>query len=103
MTTEILIPKDVINVAHCCTNGEQTMEEIKLTNVQEDIYSIIETVIRSRQPVLISDKGKLLVKIVPFAHSEAESWLGCMRSTGKITGDIISPAEDIPTWDVLSQ
>jgi hypothetical protein len=78
------------------------MNEIQLDNFQKDIYSVIGAVIRSRQPILISDKGKFLVKIVPLAHSEPESWLGCMRGTGKITGDIISPAEDPHTWEVLS-
>ena len=78
------------------------MKEIQLDNFQEDIYSIIGAVIRSRQPILISDKGKFLVKIVPLAHSESESWLGCMRGTGKITGDIISPVKDPHAWEVLS-
>ncbi len=78
------------------------MQEIQLGNFQQDIYSIIGAVIRARQPILISDKGKSLVKIVPLAHSEPESWLGCMRGTGKITGDNISPAGDLHTWEVLS-
>jgi len=78
------------------------MEEIRLANFQENIYSIIDAVIHSHQPILISDKGRFLVKIVPFAYSEPESWLGCMRGTGKITGDIISPAEDTHAWEVLS-
>ena len=40
------------------------------------------------------DKEKFLVKIVPGSYPEQESWLGCMRGKGRITGDIISPAED---------
>ena len=67
------------------------MEEIQLTRVQKDILSIIHKVIHSHQPVLISDKGKSLVKIIPFPSSEPTSWLGSMRDTGKITGDIVSP------------
>lgn len=78
------------------------MEEIQLAYVQKDILNIINTVIHSHKPVLISDKGKLLVKIVPFSGSEPTSWLGSMRGTGKITGDIISPVEDSDVWEVLS-
>jgi len=78
------------------------MEEIQLAHVQKDILSIINTVIQSHKPVLISDKGKSLVKIVPFSGSEPTSWLGSMRGTGKITGDIISPVEDSDVWEVLS-
>ena len=79
------------------------MKEIQLSNFQKNIYSIIDTVIHSHQPVLISDKGKLLVKIVPLSYHEQDSWLGCMKGTGKITGDIISPAEDTDNWKVLSE
>jgi len=70
------------------------MEEVQLANFQKNVRGIIGAAIRSRRPILISDEGRLLVKIVPFARSKPESWLGCMRGTGKITGDIVSPAED---------
>jgi len=65
------------------------MEEIQLFNFQNNVYSIINSVINSHQPVLISDRGKFLVKIVPLSYPEQESWLGCMRDKGNITGDII--------------
>jgi len=79
------------------------MEEIQLSNVQENIYAIIDSVIDSHQPVIISDKGKLLVKIIPVAPAEQKSWLGCMRGTGKIKGDIISPATGTADWEALSE
>ncbi len=79
------------------------MEEIQLTNLQKNIYDVIDSVIRSHRSVLISDKGKTLVKITPAAPYEQESWLGCMRGKGRIKGDIISPAEDSKSWKVLSE
>ncbi len=78
------------------------MEEIQLAHFQKDIRNIINAVIHSHRPVLISDKGKFLVKIVPLSSSEQASWLGCMRGTGKITGDIIAPAEESDDWEALS-
>lgn len=79
------------------------MEEIQLANLQKNIYDIIDSVIRSHRAILISDKGKTLVKITPASQHEQGSWLGCMRGRGKITGDIISPAEDSESWKVLSE
>ena len=79
------------------------MEEIQLSNLQENIYRIIESVIRSHQAVLVSDKGQTLVKITPAAQYEQQSWLGCMRGKGRIRGDIIAPAEDAGNWKVLSE
>jgi hypothetical protein len=48
-------------------------------------------------------RGKLLVKILPLSYPEKDSWLGCMKEKGKIVGDIISQAEEINYWEVLSE
>lgn len=79
------------------------MEEIQLTNFQKNIYGIIDSIVHSQKSVMISDKGKFLVKIVPILSPETDSWLGCMRGKGKIIGDIISPAEDTDNWKALSE
>lgn len=81
---------------------EEILEEIQLSQLQENIQRTLENVMRSRQPVLVSDHGVILVKIVPLAPSDQTSWLGSMRGTGEITGDIIAPAEDTDAWDVLN-
>ena len=78
------------------------MEQIQLSQLQENVRAIIAAVKRSDKSVLISDKGKLLVKIVPVSSSD-QSWLGCMKDTGKIIGDVVSPAESTEAWEVLSQ
>lgn len=78
------------------------MEQIQLSQLQENVRAIIAAVKRSDKSMLISDKGKLLVKIVPVSSS-GQSWLGCMKDTGKIIGDIVSPAESTEAWEVLSQ
>ncbi len=79
------------------------MEEIQVSDFEKNIYSVIDSIIRSRQPVLVSDEGRFLVKIVPLSSPKQTSWLGCMKDKGKITGDIIAPAEEMNAWDVLSQ
>lgn len=78
------------------------MEEIQLSNFQDNCHTIIESISRSNKSILITDKGKMLVKIVPVPSSKQGSWLGCMSGTGKIVGDIVSPVEDEKVWDVLS-
>lgn len=79
------------------------MEEIQLTALQQNISSIINAVIRSHRSVIIRDKEKSLVKISPIECSDQGSWLGCMKGKGKIKGDIVSPAEALENWQVLSE
>lgn len=79
------------------------MEEIQFSNFRDNMQHIIESLMCSKQPVLISDRGKLLFKIVPVAPTEKKTWLGCMKGRGEIIGDIISPAESADAWEVLSE
>jgi prevent-host-death family protein len=70
------------------------VEQIQVSQLQENVRAIIVAVRRSDKSVLISDKGKPIAKIVPISSAEP-SWLGCMKDTGKIVGDIVSPAESM--------
>ncbi len=79
------------------------MEIISISRFQKNCNAILEKVNQSDESVLISRKGKFLAKIVPLSLSEKKSWLGCMAGTGRIVGDIISPAEDVSLWEVLAQ
>ncbi len=79
------------------------MQEIQLSHFQQHFDMIFKTISATKAPVLIADKGKYLVKILPAASSASESWLGCMAGKGKITGDIISPVEDSAVWEALSE
>jgi antitoxin (DNA-binding transcriptional repressor) of toxin-antitoxin stability system len=81
----------------------EIMEEIQLSNFQKNCRTIIKSMSRSNKSILITDKGKLLVKIVPVSSPGQDSWLGCMNGTGKIIGDIVSPVEDPKVWEVLSE
>ncbi len=81
------------------------MQEIQLSHFQQHFDTIIKTINKTKSPVLVADKGKYLVKILPAASSAStsKSWLGCMAGEGKITGDIISPVEDSAIWEALSE
>jgi len=76
------------------------MEQMELSQLQENVRAMIAAMRLSDKSVLISDKGRPIAKIVPVSSTE-QSWLGCMKDTAKIVGDIVSPAESIEAWEVL--
>jgi antitoxin (DNA-binding transcriptional repressor) of toxin-antitoxin stability system len=76
------------------------MEQIQLSQLQENVRAIIVAMRLSDRSVLISDKGKPIAKIMPVS-STGQSWLGCMKDTGRVVGDIVSPAESTEAWQVL--
>lgn len=77
------------------------MKAIPLDDFQKNVAAILGDIKQTHQPVMISDHGTFLVRILPFLPTEENDWLGCMAGTGEITGDIISPTEDLASWKVL--
>ena len=67
------------------------MNTISLTEFQQHCVTILESIHRSHQPILIIDHNTVLAKVTPVLPSDRTPWLGCMADTGQITGDIVSP------------
>ncbi|MCJ7776084.1 MAG: type II toxin-antitoxin system Phd/YefM family antitoxin, partial [Desulfobulbaceae bacterium] len=57
---------------------------------------------KTGQPLLVTRKGEPIALITPPPPPpKPKSWLGCLKDTVRITGDIVSPASDEKDWEVL--
>ena len=54
----------------------------------------------TREPVLITKKGRPVAKLVP-AEGQPEDIFGCLKDEIKIVGDIESPVVPLEGWDAL--
>ena len=61
--------------------------------------SVMEKVRVTREPVLITKRGRPVAKLVPA--DETPDFLGRLQGIVKIKGDIESPIEPIESWEVL--
>jgi len=61
---------------------------------------LMDEVRTTREPVLITKKGRPVAKLVP-AESQPEDIFGCLRDDIKIVGDIESPVVPLEDWDAL--
>jgi len=61
---------------------------------------IMDDVRVTRQPVMITKKGKPVAKLVP-ADAAPQDVFGCLRGEVEILGDIVSPAVPLEDWEVL--
>ncbi|MGA8301341.1 MAG: type II toxin-antitoxin system prevent-host-death family antitoxin [Terriglobales bacterium] len=78
------------------------MEEIAISKFKATCLGVLEKVRRSGKPVLVTRFGEPVAEIVPPTTSRKQKhWVGSLASTGKITGDIVSPAGDENDWEVL--
>jgi prevent-host-death family protein len=80
------------------------VEEIAVSKFKATCLSVLERVRKTRRPVRVTRFGKPIAEVVPPSVPERRaSWLGDMAGTGRIVGDIVSPATDEDEWDVLRE
>jgi prevent-host-death family protein len=78
------------------------MEEIAISEFKAKCLAILERVRKTRIPIRITKHGKAVAEVVPPTPSfDRAALIGSMKDTMKITGDIISPANDLDEWEVL--
>ncbi|MGH9658301.1 MAG: type II toxin-antitoxin system Phd/YefM family antitoxin [Bryobacteraceae bacterium] len=77
------------------------MQQIAITRFKATCLAVLKRVQRTRQPVLITRFGKPVAEVVPpSTPPRSKSWIGAMKGTGKIRGDIVSPACDPANWSI---
>jgi prevent-host-death family protein len=78
------------------------MQEIAISEFKAKCLAVIERVRSTQKPIRITRFGKPVAEIIPpTAVEDRAAWIGSMKGTMKITGDIVSPATDEDEWEVL--
>jgi len=65
------------------------MKTLKISEFKATCIRVLKSVARTREPILITLRGKPLVKIEPMAPQEHARVLGGLRGNIEIVGDII--------------
>ena len=71
------------------------MEQIEITEFKGSCLAILERVARTREPVLVTRRGQPIARIVPATPSAPAPWLGSMRGSVTIHGDIVASAPPV--------
>ena len=74
------------------------MREIAVSKFKATCLAVIEDVRRTRRPVRITRFGKPVAEVVPASAAPAQSWLGSMRDSLEIAGDIVGPVGAFARW-----
>ena len=61
---------------------------------------VMDQVQKTREPVVITKRGKPVVKLVP-AGKGSDNIFGCLKGVIKIVGDIESPVVPLEDWEAL--
>ena len=78
------------------------MTEVSISEFKAKCLALLEQVRKTKQPLRIVRHGKPIVEIVPATEKiDRMEWIGSMKDSVEILGDIISPATDEDDWEVL--
>ncbi|MGZ4829385.1 MAG: type II toxin-antitoxin system prevent-host-death family antitoxin [Candidatus Angelobacter sp.] len=70
------------------------MKESPVSKFKANCSARIEQVRKTRRPIRITRRGKAIAEIVPVPSGKGANWLGSMKGTAEILGDIVSPVID---------
>ncbi|HWT89203.1 MAG TPA: type II toxin-antitoxin system Phd/YefM family antitoxin [Candidatus Angelobacter sp.] len=78
------------------------MNEVSISEFKAKCIGLLEQVRKTKQPLRVVRHGKPIVEIVPATEKvDRMEWIGSMKDSVEILGDIISPATDEDDWEVL--
>jgi prevent-host-death family protein len=78
------------------------VETVAISEFKARCLAILARVQKTGRPVLVTRFGKPVAEVVPPSASvRPKRWLGMFEGTGRIVGDIVSPAVDETEWEVL--
>jgi len=77
-------------------------EKITISKFKATCLRLLDNVKKTGHPILVTRKGEPIALVTPPPPpAKPKAWLGSMKDTVKITGDVISPVLDEKDWEVL--
>lgn len=76
------------------------MKKMSAGDFKTHCLSIMDKVQKTKEPVLITKRGKPVAKLVPAEEATGE-YLGRLEGLMKVVGDIESPIEPLEAWEAL--
>ena len=81
-----------------------TRETIPISKFKATCLGLLKQVKKKGEPILITLKGEPVAMVVPPPAAEKSgTWIGAFRTSGRIVGDIVSPAADESDWEALRE
>jgi prevent-host-death family protein len=78
------------------------MKEVAISEFKAKCLSLLDQVQKTKKPILVTRFGKPVAEVIPASpKAVAGDWIGSMKDTMKIVGDIVSPANEESDWEAL--
>ena len=77
------------------------MRRIAAAEFKARCLRLMEDVRSTRQPIVITKRGKPIAKLVPVVDKKKDEWIGRLKGKIRIVGDIVSPVVPLEDWEAL--
>jgi hypothetical protein len=78
------------------------MPDIAISEFKAKCLSLLQQVCKTKIPLRVTRFGKPIAEVIPPSPVQArDHWIGSMKNSMEIVGDIISPANEESEWEVL--
>jgi prevent-host-death family protein len=75
---------------------------IAISEFKATCLAVLERVRRTGTPIVVTRRGQPVAEVVPpTLASTGDAWLGAMRGTATIAGDLVAPTIESGEWEVL--
>ncbi len=80
------------------------MEEVAISEFKAKCLALLERVRQTNKPLRITRFGKPVAEVVPASPDAGQgAWIGSMKDTMRILGDIVSPAVDETDFTAIGE
>lgn len=78
------------------------MQEVAISEFKAKCLALLEQVSKTKKPIRVTRFGKPIADVVAPAPVQGRAaWIGSMKDSMEIVGDIISPANEESEWEVV--
>jgi prevent-host-death family protein len=78
------------------------MQEVAISQFKAKCLSLLEQVCKTKKPIRVTRFGKPIADVMPPSSVQRRAaWIGSMKDSIEILGDIVSPADEESDWEVL--
>ncbi len=78
------------------------MKEVAISEFKAKCLALLDQVKKTKKPIRVTRFGEPVADVIPpSAQASHGEWIGSMKDSMKILGDIVSPANDEKDWEVL--
>jgi prevent-host-death family protein len=78
------------------------MKEVAISEFNAKCLALLDQVQKTKKPIRVTRFGKPVAEVVPPSTEAGRvDWIGSMKDSMKIMGDIVSPANNESDWEAL--